>query len=370
MPWPPTATPPPSSRPRTVADQINTDTSSDTNYYAVVNTTGANPTLQIFATGGSTYSVTTSARGAATAPTTANGGGASTFSMGDVINAINGAGTAAQGVVSMTSDTGGSLTINEVHTINWTAQGSIGADLAYIADHISGPVNGSPILKPLVTARVDGTQLIVTANSTGSQFDYTMSGVGAGVVVASPTMHGGSATTVSTGVVAATNLNSDGSTSLVLERNSTGANQTLNIATTDTLGTSEGSNFALWNQTSYAASARGSPTTETKGERTFAFNFSGATANQMVTVNFAPDSASASTSSAGDSQTFYLYQNGAPQGTLQSLSIAKDAPSPPSPATAPWRPWGPWCSPTSSTPMPWPARGTPRSRPPWPLARR
>ena len=88
-----------------LANQINTDTSSDTNYYAVVNTTGANPTLQIFATGGSTYSVTTSALGAATAPTTANGGGASTFSMGDVINAINGAGTAAQGVVSMTSET-------------------------------------------------------------------------------------------------------------------------------------------------------------------------------------------------------------------------------------------------------------------------
>ncbi len=301
---------------QSLADQINSDTNADTNYFAVVDTTGANPTLKIFADGGSTYSVTASALGAATM---VSGSGAAQWAMGDVINTINGVGSAAQGSLMLTGNAAGSVTINGT-TVNWAAAGSTALTLASIAANI----NGNAILAPLVTARVDGNQVVITANATGSQYNYSLTGTGTKTIVPTSSMHGGLSDSVGTGVQAATVLNTDGSTSMVLQRTSAGASQTLTIAKTDTLGTSQGLNFALWNQTQFAANAEGSPTTETAGKRTFAFSFANATPNQQIIVNFKPDAASASTQSSGDSQTFYLYQNGAPQGTLQTLNIAKD----------------------------------------------
>ncbi|MFH1035773.1 MAG: flagellar hook-basal body complex protein [Pseudomonadota bacterium] len=302
---------------QSLADQINSDTNADTNYYAVVDTTGANPTLKIYADGGSSYSVTASALGAATM---VSGSGSAQWTMGDVINSINTAGgSPAEGTLMLTANAAGSVTINGT-TVNWAAAGSTALTLASIAANI----NANAILSPLVTARVDGNQVVITSNANGSQYNYSLTGTGASTVIPSSKMHGGLSDSVATGVQATTALNTDGSTSMVLQRTSSGAAQTLAIAKTDTLGASQGLNFALWNQTEYAANAEGSPTAETDGKRVFAFSFTGATPNQEITINYKPDSSSSSTQSAGDSETFYLYQDGAPRGTLQSLSIAKD----------------------------------------------
>jgi flagellar hook protein FlgE len=301
---------------RNLAEAINSDTTADTNYFAVVDTSGGagvDPTIKIYADTGSSYSL--SAGGA----NWTSGAGSAKWTMGDVVNTINGGGNAAQGSLYLSGNAAGSVTINGT-TVNWAAAGSTALTLTAIAANI----NANAILSPLVTARVDGNQVVITANANGSQYNYSLTGTGASTVVPSSSLHGGLANSVATGVQATTALNTDGSTSMVLQRNSTGATQTLTIAKTDTLGVSQGLNFALWNQTQYAANAEGSPLAETEGKRTFAFSFTGATPNQEITINYRPDSSSASTQSAGDSETFYLYQDGAPRGTLQSLSIAKD----------------------------------------------
>ncbi|MBI5521272.1 MAG: flagellar hook-basal body complex protein [Desulfarculus sp.] len=293
-----------------LAAAINADTGANTNFFAVVDTTGANPTLKIFADGGSTYTVSPVA-----SANWLTGGTDAQWTMGDAINTINGASQASQGIFIPGVGNAGSVTINGT-TVTWTAAST----LANIRDAI----NANAILAPLVTARVDGTQIVITADNNGSQYNYTITGTGTGTVVPTTHMRGGLADSTATGVQATTALNTDGSSSLVLQRTTTGASQTLTIATTDTLGASQGLNFALWNQTEFAANAEGSPTSETEGKRTFAFSFTGATPNQEIVISFKPDAASASTQSAGSSETFYLYQNGAPRGTLQSLNISRD----------------------------------------------
>lgn len=121
-----------------------------------------------------------------------------------------------------------------------------------------------------------------------------------------------------------------------------GASQTLAISKTDSLSSSQGLHFALWNQTEYAANAEGSPTTETECKRTFAFSFTGATPNQEIVFNFKPDAASASTQSAGDSETFYtLSEQRPPRHLAVPEHRQRRTDHRLRSATAPCRPWAP-----------------------------
>lgn len=297
-----------------LAEQINADTGSDTNYYAVVDTTGANPVIRLYAQSGSTYTVS------ATGANLSGGPVSSSYTMDDVINAINGTGSEAEGSLLLTGNSDGSISINGT-TVTWTA--NVGGTAATLAD-IANSINTNAILSPLVTARVDGNQVIITANNEGSQYEYTLAGSGANTVVPDSKLHGGLADSAASGVTATTYLNTNGSTSLELLRTATGATQTITLASSNSLGASQGFNFSKWTQLSYASNAEGTPTADTTGKRTFSFSFSGATPNQSIAIDFKPDSSSSSTSTAGDSETYYLYQDGAPSGTLQSLSIDKD----------------------------------------------
>ncbi|MCA1905409.1 MAG: flagellar hook-basal body complex protein [Desulfarculus sp.] len=297
-----------------LAEQINSDNSSNTNYFAVVDTSGANAVVKIYANEGSTYTVAATGANLTGSPVTAQ------WTMNDIVNGINGAGSYAEGVMMLSSNSAGSLAINGT-AITWTANPG---GLQNTLDDIVTTINSHAVLGSLVTARRENNQIIITADNVGTEYNYTLTGSGAGTVIPSSRMQGGWADVSVSGVVATTNLNNDGTTSLVLQRNDVGADQTITLAHEQTMGQSQGLSFSTWTQTSFASNAEGNPTTEAKGERTFSFDFPGATPAQNITFDFSPDSTSATTQSAGVSETYYLYQDGAPRGTLQSLDIDTD----------------------------------------------
>jgi flagellar hook protein FlgE len=297
-----------------LAEQINNDAASNTNYFATVDTSGASAVLKIYANQGASYTLGAAGANLSGTPVTAE------WTLDDIVADINGSGRLAEGVMLLSSNSAGTIAINGT-SVSWTANaGGIQATL----DDIVTAINAHAVLSPLVTARRENNQIIITTDTAGTEYNYTLTGSGAGTVIPSSRMKGGWADVTASGVEATTVLNSDGSTSLVLRRNDVGASQTLTMAKEQSLGQSQGLSFAAWTQTEYAANGEGNPTSEPYGERTFSFDFAGATPAQEITFDFSPSAGSASTQSAGASETFYLFQDGAPRGTLQSLDINRD----------------------------------------------
>ncbi|MFH1060207.1 MAG: flagellar hook-basal body complex protein [Pseudomonadota bacterium] len=298
-----------------LVEQINNDSSSNTNYFATVDTSGATAVVRIYANQGASYTVgAAGANIAGGTPVTAE------WTLDDVVGDLNGSGRYSEGSMLLTSNNAGTMAINGT-SISWVANaGGIQATL----DDIVASINGHAVLSGLVTARRENNQIIITANDAGTEYNYTLTGSGSGTVIPSSRMKGGWADVTATGVEAATILNSDGSTSLVMQRNDVGADQTLLLSSEQTLGQSQGLSFSAWTQTEFAANAEGNPTSEPYGELAFSFDFDGATPAQEINFDFSPSAGSASTQSAGASETFYLYQDGAPRGTLQSLDINRD----------------------------------------------
>ncbi len=159
----------------------------------------------------------------------------------------------------------------------------------------------------------------------GSGFDGGMDGTGTG---------GGTGSDILANVTS----NGSGGYTLQLERRtppSTAAyiDAAISTATSNTLGDSLSLNFDTWTQDTYANNGQAATGTETAGERNITFGWEslipgatdyGSTEPQTISFDFTPSTTSASTQSAGASETFYLFQDGSPRGTLQSLDIAKD----------------------------------------------
>jgi flagellar hook protein FlgE len=183
-----------------LAEQINRDAGSNTNYFAVVDTTGANAVVKIYANEGSSYTVAAAGANLAGSPVTAQ------WTMNDIVNGINGAGSYAEGVMMLSSNSAGSLAINGT-AITWTANPG---GLQNTLDDIVATINSHAVLGSLVTARRENNQIIITADNVGTEYNYTLTGSGAGTVIPSSRMQGGWADVSVSGVVATTNLNNDG----------------------------------------------------------------------------------------------------------------------------------------------------------------
>jgi len=111
------------------------------------------------------------------------------------------------------------------------------------------------------------------------------------------------------------------------------ADARITIASSNTLGDSLSLNFDTWTQNTYANNGHAATGTESSGERTVTFGWEsdiagatdyGSTEPQTITFDFTPSSTSNSTQSSGASETFYLYQDGSPRGSLQSVDIDQD----------------------------------------------
>ena len=124
-----------------------------------------------------------------------------------------------------------------------------------------------------------------------------------------------------THLVEASAVASGSSYALRLARSDTGSTATITLASNNTLGNNLGVNFDSWTQDQYAAAEETPSSIETNGQRTLTYDFPNATADQEITLDFAPTASSTSTQSAGSNETFYLHQNGSPRGTLESLDI-------------------------------------------------
>lgn len=204
----------------------------------------------------------------------------------------------------------------------------------YSGTTAAGDTNGS-LLLTATGADIDGKagNSITISGSvedgdlrfSGSGFDGGMDGTGTGGATGSDIL---------------ANVTSDGSGgyTLQLERRTPPSSTAyldaaIDIATSNTLGDSLSLNFDTWTQNTYANNGQAATGTETDGEREITFGWEsdipgatdyGSTEPQTITFDFTPTSTSNSTQSAGASETFYLYQDGSPRGTLQSLDIAKD----------------------------------------------
>lgn len=224
-----------------------------------------------------------------------------------------------------------------------------GADMATIQAAIQGAVPGSTVTFSGTTAGGDtngsllitlgganagkaGNSIAISATTedgdlrfSGSNFDGGMDGTGTGAGTGSDIM---------------ANVTTDGSGNytLQLERRTPPSSAAyvdaaISIAASNTLGDSLSLNFDTWTQNTYANNGQAATGTETNGERSITFGWEsdipgatdyGSTEPQTLTFDFTPTSTSSSTQSSGASETFYLYQDGSPRGTLQSIDIAKD----------------------------------------------
>lgn len=307
-------------------------------YWAVAN--GA--TVTIYGDGANPFDVTATPASGIAADLTVTGD-----SMQDLEDAIDNGKDANLSLWMDTAAWGAArtITISGYPAINI----NVGDDMATIQAAIQGAVPGSTVTFSGTTAGGDtdgsllitlgganagkaGNALTISASTedgdlrfSGSNFDGGMDGTGTGAGTGSDIM---------------ANVTTDGSGNytLQLERrtppsSAAYADAAISIASSNTLGDSLSLNFDTWTQNTYANNGQAATGTETNGERSITFGWEsdipgapdyGSTEPQTITFDFTPTSTSSSTQSSGASETFYLYQDGSPRGTLQSIDIAKD----------------------------------------------
>ncbi len=288
-----------------LADAINADNGS---YWATV----SGSTVTVYGDGTTAYSVTeTDASDIISI---------SGDTLDDVINAIDNGRTATAAFYLNNMQVGDSVTVGSstfVYGVDWTT-----------ISGLATAINASG--EPVVASAVANNTLFLVSDSAGTsgnnvQVSYDDTN-GSTIVLHGRSSSGsyylaGGMDGTSTTHVDASGYNTGSAVALQLARDDTGSSATITIASSNTLGDSLGINYDSWTHVQYAADAQSNSTVETEGERTLTFDFPDATPDQQITFDFTPTASSASTQSAGANETFYLYQNGSPRGTLQSLDI-------------------------------------------------
>jgi flagellar hook protein FlgE len=227
----------------------------------------------------------------------------------DVVNRINVAIAAGGGNEQLTA------------TYSGTAVAAVDTDGCILLTAADTDITGTAGNSITISASTEDGDL----RFSGSGFDGGMDGTGTGSATGSD-------------ILANVTDNGSGGYTLQLARrvppSSTDyADAAILMASSNTLGDSLSLNFDTWTQDTYANNGHADTGTETDGERDITFGWEsliagatdyGSTEPQTITFDFTPTSTSNSTQSAGSSETFYLYQDGSPRGTLQSLDIDSD----------------------------------------------
>jgi flagellar hook protein FlgE len=270
----------------------------------------ANPARTYFAQANA-GAVTIYAEGATPMDLSASGAGltvADNTTLSQVVNAIDN-GLAARGSLNL-SALGAGDTVTVAGMV--FTQGVDFTDAASLATAINTAGLG-------VTATSNGgNDVSLAASAVGTAGNaLTLASTG-GVVVSGATLAGGLDNSATTLVDASVVFSTTGTgSSLYLRRSDTGAAATLTLGTANTLGAGLALDFNTSSQTSVAADASGG--SETEGQVQLAYLFG--TAAQDVGWDYAPTDGSATTQSAGSSETSYIYQDGVGGGSLDSVSV-------------------------------------------------
>lgn len=286
-----------------LAGQIN---SASVNYYALDDGAG-NLTLYSESTG----AFETSSSGTNITVT-------DTTSLNSMVSLID-SGRAATGSLNLSAvpAAGWSITIGGT-TFTEGVDFANGASAALTATALAAAVNADANF----TSSATGDNVYITYASVGTAGNLAFSTTGGASVTLSASSLLNGVDDSATTLVDASAVASGSAYALRLARTDTGTSATITLASTNTLGDNLGVNFDSWTQDQYAAAAQSTSSIETDGERTLQYDFPNATANQDIEFDFTPTASSASTQSAGDSETFYLSQNGSPRGTLQTMNIS------------------------------------------------
>ncbi|MGD8562927.1 MAG: flagellar hook-basal body complex protein, partial [Desulfarculaceae bacterium] len=278
-----------------LADQIN---AAGGNYWAMPSNGGADITIYAKSNNASPVTVSaTDGSGAAVTPTYPT--------LQDVQDAINN-GLGAVGMIYCT----GAMDI-DIGADNFT-----GANAAALAANIDADAN--------YNAYAIGDTVVVERAAVGTAGNLAFTDNAATAVFSGTDMMGGmDGDTEGAGH----NIQASGTTQLTLARTDIGADAVISIGTNNTLGGSMGLDFNTTTQDTYAADAQTPAASETNGDVDITFNWLnayGSTEPQDINFDFTPTSSSASTQSAGATETFYLYQDGSPRGSLLGLDIDRD----------------------------------------------
>lgn len=180
-----------------------------------------------------------------------------------------------------------------------------------------------------VSSSTTGDCLYITASSAGSAGNSLgiSTNDAANVVLSGSTLQNGVDGTTDSNVEASVTTGAGGQAALLLARDDVGASATITLSAANTLGANLGLDFNTYTQDSIASD--GDATVEDQGEVALTFTFDKTdpdtgvitTLSQEITLDYSPDSSSASTQSAGSSETFFFAQDGIAQGYLDGLSV-------------------------------------------------
>lgn len=279
-----------------LADQINANAASD--YYAQAN--AGVVTLHAKST-------------AAAANVSASGANITINDDTDLTQLVNGLnnGQASSGAIDL-----GSLAAGDTVTVAGTTftQGVDFTDAATLTNAINLAGLG------VTASQNGGGDVFLTANNVGLAGDaITLTATG-GVVVSGATLQGGLDDSP-TSLVQASVTTAGGKSYLHLARTDTGAAATMTLATGNTLGSGLALDFNAFTQTTAAADAQSS--SETDGQVQLTYNLGTPAAAQAITFDYTPTASSGTTQSAGNSDMYYLYQNGLAAGSLDRLEVDK-----------------------------------------------
>jgi flagellar hook protein FlgE len=200
---------------------------------------------------------------------------------------------------------------------------AVGEDATTIASHLAA----NAVFNANFTATVRGNTIFIEAITAGDDFNMTIelqpSGASMGLA-STPTLVGGYDATANVQM----SQNADGT--MLFSRLDQGANAVLHVDNGNTIANGtfsmQQAAFAMDQEEPYSTN---SDTTgpHRKGVRELSFswlNATGAHQTQSMLLDFIPNITSPTTQSAGASETFYLDQDGAPKGTLDSIDIGRD----------------------------------------------
>ena len=253
-------------------------------------------------------------------------------------------GAQATGVINIDTATlvaasGDGVTIDGV-TFNYEAVAA-GTDWNTLGD-LAAAINAQQALGNIdVTATTSGDNIYLTYNDGTDTIgtDGNLQTLVANIVTPGGTINLSDATLTNgwDGTVSGANAhdvtasaleNDDGTYSLQISRNQTGADSTYTIdadsyLSSNTIGTLAGVNFTSATQTVVARDAV-SGSLDLDGDVTLSFDYPQAVQPQDIIFDYTPADSAATTQSAGAHETLYLSQDGSTRGTLQSLDVGQD----------------------------------------------
>ena len=246
-------------------------------------------------------------------------------SLNALVSDLN-SGSSASGVIHLSdlAAAGSTITLDGTHTYTVNAAASLAAQATDLASQINA--NAS------YHAEAHGSDVYITHNISGQDgnVSLTTSDAAGNVVLSGATLTNGRDDSDTFGVTAETYENFDGTWSLRLLHNESGADATITLGT-NTLGAGLGLDFNSFTQTDVAADGVPIEANEATQTFDFAFDYSALneetneletyTATQSIAVDFIPEDSTSTTMQGGNYSVFFVEGDGESSGYLTGVEV-------------------------------------------------